>query len=352
MDKKNTRRRYSAIDLFSGCGGLTLGLKQAGFRVIGAVDNDPLSVQTYKANHHHVIVWERDIRKLSVREVKDKLRLKRGDLDLLAGCPPCQAFSTIRTRNRQGRIRDKETKDLVLEFLRFIRGLRPKVVMMENVPGLGKDRRIKVLRRKLRRLGYWSDFRILDAAKYGVPQRRRRLLLFAARKGPIAFAAPAQTIRTVRDAIGSLRAPARSRDRLHRVIEKRSERIRVLIRRIPRNGGSRSALGRKSQLACHQQFDGFRDVYGRMRWEEVAPTITSGCLNPSKGRFLHPTQNRAITLREATLLQSFPRTYFFPLDKGRYAAAALLGNALPPAFVRRHSLKIIEHLCARASTRK
>lgn len=341
-----------AIDLFCGCGGLTLGLKQAGFRVIGAVDNDPLSVQTYRANHRRVSVWEKDIRKLSVRELKDKLRLKRGDLDLLAGCPPCQAFSTIRTRNRRGHIRDKDTKDLVLEFLRFIRQLRPKIIMVENVPGLAKDKRIRVLRRELKRLGYWSEFRILDSAKYGVPQRRRRMLLLASRVSPVAFARSSRKVCTVHDAIGFLSPPKKSNDLLHKAPEKRSERIRKLIRRIPRNGGSRMALGNNSQLACHRKFDGFKDVYGRMAWREVAPTITSGCLNPSKGRFLHPRQNRAITLREASLLQSFPRKYIFSLKRGRYAAAALVGNALPPEFVRRHSVKIIEHLRTHPSTCK
>lgn len=333
-----------AIDLFSGCGGLTLGLKKAGFRVVGAVDNHALSVETYKANHPEVQVWERDIRGLPVSNLRRELGLRKGQLDLLAGCPPCQAFSTLRTWNGGKRVYDKRTKDLVLEFVRFAKKLRPKVIMLENVPGLARNDRMRVLQKKLGHLGYWSEYRILNVAKYGVPQRRRRVLLLASRVGPVEFARKGRKLRTVKSAIGSLPHPKESRDKLHKPSEKRSERIQNLIRRIPRNGGSRAALGKRAQLECHKECDGFKDIYGRMCWRNVSPTITSGCLNPSKGRFLHPTQDRAITLREAALLQTFPHRYRFPLHEGRYAVAAMIGNALPPEFVRRQAVKIERHL--------
>ena len=121
-----------AIDLFSGCGGLTLGLTQAGFRVVGAVEIDPLAVETYKANHNHVVIWEKDISKISAAEVMRRLKIQRGQLDLLAGCPPCQGFSTMTTLN--GRIGQDKQNDLVFEFLRFVRAMRPKAIMLENVP--------------------------------------------------------------------------------------------------------------------------------------------------------------------------------------------------------------------------
>lgn len=111
----------------------------------------------------------------------------------------------------------------------------------------------------------------------------------------------------------------------------------AIIRKIPKDGGSRGQLGREAQLACHRKCDGFNDIYGRMSWEKPAPTITGGCINPSKGRFLHPEQDRAITLREAALLQGFPRTYKFDMSKGRYPAAQMIGNAFPPAFAARHA---------------
>ena len=178
-------RKPKAIDLFSGCGGLTLGLKQAGFHVVGAVEIDPLAVETYKANHKHVVIWEKDISEVSAAEVMHRLKIRPGQLDLLAGCPPCQGFSTMTTLN--GHIGQDEQNDLVFQFLRFVRVLRPKAVMLENVPKLAKNRRFKKLRSELQRLGYEVNYNILDAANYGVPQRRRRLILVAGRGKKILF---------------------------------------------------------------------------------------------------------------------------------------------------------------------
>lgn len=146
-------KQPQAIDLFSGCGGLTLGLTQAGFGVVGAVEIDSLAVETYKANHKHVFVWQKDITKLSVRAVKKQLNIKRGELDLLAGCPPCQGFSTMSTLNGKHGFNDPRN-DLVFQFLRFVQALRPKAVMMENVPGLAKDERITKVVATLESMGY------------------------------------------------------------------------------------------------------------------------------------------------------------------------------------------------------
>lgn len=335
-------KKLRAIDLFSGCGGLTLGLKQAGFHVIGAVESDLLAVETYKANHKRVIVWHQDIRTLTGREVMKCLRLRRGELDLLAGCPPCQGFSTMTTLNGF-RSDDDPRNDLVFEFLRFVRLLRPKAVMMENVPGLSKDRRIKKVIRSLERMGYYCNSTILNAAEFGVPQRRRRFVLLAARHGKIPFAKPALRKRTVRDAIGKLSKLVKS-DPLHNIPETRSPQIQKIIRLIPADGGSRRNLKKKNQLRCHQKCDGFKDVYGRMSWQDVSPTITGGCCNPSKGRFLHPVLHRAITLREAALLQTFPGDYYFSLRRGKFLAAQMIGNALPPEFVRRHAGEVRRYL--------
>jgi DNA (cytosine-5)-methyltransferase 1 len=331
-----------AIDLFSGCGGLTLGLKQAGFRVIGAVEINGLAVETYKANHRRVHVWEKDIRKVPVAEVKRKFSLKRGELELLAGCPPCQGFSTMRTLNGKYRINDSRN-NLLLEFMRFVRLLLPKAIMMENVPAIANDRRLKAALKELAALGYEYTTAILNAADFGVPQRRRRFILLAGRREKIPFARPARCKPVVRTAFNKLGIRAKN-DPLHNYKENRSEKVKKVIRMIPANGGSRFALGKGAQLRCHKKSDGFKDVYGRMSWTDVAPTITSGCFNPSKGRFLHPTKHRAITIREAGLLQSFPPTYYFSLTRGRISVAEMIGNALPPEFIRRHAKKIIEVL--------
>jgi DNA (cytosine-5)-methyltransferase 1 len=332
-----------AIDLFSGCGGLTTGLKQAGFRVVGAVEIDPLAVETYRLNHRIPTVWKKDIRKLSVAEVMETLGLSVGQLDLLAGCPPCQGFSSMRTLNGGKRITDRRN-DLVFEFLRFARVLRPKGVMLENVPGLATNQRLKKLRKELEDLGFQVAVHVLDAADFGVPQRRRRMILLGSRLGSISPATPSATRRTVRDAIADLAPAGTSGDPLHDLPEKRAPRIANLIRGIPADGGSRVDLGEQLQLQCHRDCDGFKDVYGRMAWDKVAPTITSGCVNPSKGRFLHPTEHRTITLREAALLQGFPPKYRFSLRRGKFAVAEMIGNALPPEFIRCHAEQVRMHL--------
>jgi len=329
------KKKPKAIDLFCGCGGLTLGLKKAGFHVIGAVDNDNLAVETYKVNHPEVHVWERDIQGLTVGWVKRKLGLRKGKLDLLAGCPPCQGFSTLRTLNGGYEI-DDEQNDLIYEFLRFVKELAPKAVMMENVPGLQRDKRFKKFCKELEKLGYRVKHEVLNAADYGVPQRRKRLILLAGRNGNIKFAKKARCKRTVFNVIGDLPPAGESRSKLHNLPERRSKKVLSLIKKIPKDGGSRKDLGKRRQLACHKKCDGFKDVYGRMAWDKVAPTITSGCTNPSKGRFLHPEEDRAITLREAVLLQGFPRSYRFDVEAGKGAIAEMIGNALPPEFIRRH----------------
>lgn len=329
-------RKPRAIDLFSGAGGLTEGLRQAGFRVIGAVEIDSLACRTYRLNHPRVKCWQDDIRAITGSTLLKTLGLKVGELDLLAACPPCQGFSRMRTKNGNQRNRDARN-DLIFDVLRIIRSVRPKSIMLENVPGLSKNNRFVEFQKALESLGYFVKWQILNVVDFGVPQSRRRLILIASNAFEPQFAPAAKSKRTVRDAIGNLTPPSKSRNRLHNYKASRSEKISQLIKKIPRNGGSRMALGSRRQLACHRRLRGFWDVYGRMSWNKPSPTITGGCLNPSKGRFLHPTANRPITLREAALLQSFPKSYRFILDEGRYAVAMLIGNALPPEFIRRHA---------------
>lgn len=336
-------KKKIAIDLFSGCGGLSLGLKLAGFRVIGAVDNDTVACETYKMNHPEVKLWEADIRRLDGGSAMRHLRISRGNLDLLAGCPPCQGFARIRTLNGKRKVNDSRN-DLIFEFLRFVSDMQPKSVMMENVPGLARDLRFRVFVEKMNSLGYSFRYAILDAANYAVPQRRRRLIFLAGRHGAPSFTAPRPFYRTVRDTIGWLPDPGISGDAIHDLPEKRSNRVLKIIGKIPKDGGSRSFLGKEYQLQCHKRCSGFNDIYGRMKWKDVAPTITGGCINPSKGRFLHPEQDRAVTLREAALLQSFPPNYRFSLRKGKYAVAALIGNALPPEFIKRIARGIFLYL--------
>lgn len=337
--RRSTCQRPLAVDLFCGAGGLTVGLRAAGFEVLGAVELAQLACTAYRANHPDVHLWESDVRNLTGPMILKQLGLERGELDLLAACPPCQGFSSMRTRNGQRWNKDPRN-GLIDDVLRLIRSVRPKTVMLENVPALAKGRRFGAFRRGLAASGYLVRWDILNTVDFGVPQRRRRLVLLASRLGTPDFAMPTERRATVRSVIGHLPSPRASRDPLHNYPVTRSEKVREIIRRIPRDGGSRSALG-DDQLKCHSKIEGFRDVYGRMAWDKPSPTITGGCINPSKGRFVHPTAHRAITLREAALLQTFPAKYRFPVKEGgKYPVALLIGNALPPEFIRRHALAL------------
>lgn len=333
----------TAIDLFSGCGGLTTGLKKAKFRVLAGVELDNAAADVFKLNHPDVHLWKEDISGLTGQKIKSKLKMKSGELDLLAGCPPCQGFSRVRTLNG-GYVITDDRNELIFEFLRLVRELKPKAVMLENVPGLADDERIELFEYELKAIGYYSSHRVLDVAKFAVPQRRRRLILLAGMHGEIAFAKPARVRKTVRDAIGSLPEAGNSGDGPHDIPENRTKKIKRRIAKIPHDGGSRLDLPYSEQLECHKKCNGFKDVYGRMAWDEVSPTLTTGCFNPSKGRFLHPEEDRNITMREAALLQTFPKKYKFPAELGKSVLATQIGNALPPEFVRRHAISVRNYL--------
>jgi len=340
-------KKYTAIDLFCGAGGLTVGLQKAGFNVLAGLEISGVAIETYSMNHKNHKLYATDIRKLSPKKMLVDLGLAKGDLDLLAGCPPCQGFSTHRTRNRTVSVKDLRN-DLVFEFVRYVKAMLPKAIMMENVPGLAKDKRMIEVVYKLKKLGYVFDDEaviVKDAADYGVPQRRKRMIMIASRFGKIDHPRKALKRRTVRDAISGLKEVGYSNDELHDILVERSDKVNKIISLIPKNGGSRSDISKRYWLPCHiKRPKSYQDVYGRMAWDSVAPTITGGCHQPSKGRYLHPEKNRAITLREAALLQTFPKKYKFSLRKGKDSVALMIGNALPPEFIKRQAKMIVKHL--------
>lgn len=337
--RTNPAGKLTAIDLFAGCGGCTVGLKRAGFNVLAAVEIDEVAKRVYELNHPTVQFWHCDIANVTGLQLFERLALRQGGLDLLAGCPPCQGFSSVRTLNGKRNVEDSRN-ELIFHFERLVRELLPKAVMLENVPGLSKDWRLNRFASSLRELGYSTESAVLNAADYGVPQRRRRFILLASRYGSVPWAQPVRVRRTVRDAIGELKRAGKSGDSVHDIAEQRTPAIKALIRLIPKDGGSRTDLPDEYQLECHKRCNGFKDIYGRMAWDNVAPTLTTGCFNPSRGRFLHPVEHRAITMREAALLQSFPSRYRFPAELGKTRLAMLIGNALPPEFVARHARQI------------
>lgn len=336
--------KLKAIDLFAGCGGLTAGLKRAGFNVIGAVEIDHKARLTYSNNHGEVPLISADIRDAQPEKILKDCSIARGELDLLAGCPPCQGFSTLRAR--QGHPASEDIRnDLIDEFARLSLALLPKLIMMENVPALARFDKFKNFVSMLEDAGYNVVFKTLNVRDFGVPQRRKRLILSANRTGIAKLAAPLKHDVTVRSAIGNLKTAGSSGDLLHDMPSpRRSARIQSLIKAIPKDGGSRNSLPPELQLACHKRTTGFNDVYGRMKWDDVSPTITGGCINPSKGRFIHPYEDRPITLREAAILQGFDENYKFDIRHGKESIALMIGNALPPPFIEAHAQAMAEGL--------
>ena len=335
--------KYNAIDLFSGCGGLSEGLRSAGFEVVAAFDNDADSVATYRLNHPKAVVFEDDIRNVDPAEIKKII----GDepLHLLAGCPPCQGFSSVRRLNRKRSVRD-DRNGLVLEYLRFVKALKPLTIMMENVPGLINYVLFKRVVKELEEMGYHPKTKIVSIQEYGVPQRRKRLVMVGSLLGELDTAKPTGEKVTVRDMIGHLESVTKTKDQVHKIVASHRPEVMERIKATPKNGGSRTDVP-QFELKCHKKEGvGFNDVYGRLRWDDYSSTITGGCLNPSKGRFLHPQQNRTITAREAALLQTFPPNYKFPEGISKTSISLLIGNALPPKFSRIQSSNIFKHLQA------
>ncbi|EGO63410.1 DNA mismatch endonuclease Vsr [Acetonema longum] len=334
---------YTAVDLFCGCGGMTEGLRQAGFHVIAGIELDDNAASAYKMNHEDsTVLFHENILDVNTDDIA-KL-LKGEPLSLLAACPPCQGFSSLRRKNKKGAVNDPRNK-LIHQFYRFADELRPITIMLENVPALSEYDDFKEVVKKLAGLGYSLDHQIVNVERYGVPQRRKRLVLLGSLLGNIQIKQGSNTLVTVRATIENLESPEDTSDPIHKIYPTHKEKIQRQIEITPHDGGSRSDLPEDYLLECHKKPGiGFKDVYGRLRWDSVSSTITGGCLNPSKGRFLHPVANRTLTAREAALLQTFPSNYRFPIDIRRSALALMIGNALPPEFCRQQAQSVKEHL--------
>jgi DNA (cytosine-5)-methyltransferase 1 len=344
--------RPTVIDLFAGCGGGSTGFASAGFRVAGAVEIDPVAADAYQANVG-LRPLVRDICSVQGSDLLEDAGLQPGELTLLFGCPPCQSFTILR-RGATTTPLDLLRNELPGEYLRLVEELRPRHLAFENVPGMVEGRwrpHFDMLIGRLQALGYRPAHGVVDAADYGVPQRRRRLLVIASRVAePELPAATHAATRvdglapygTVREAIGHL-APLESGQRDPEDVFHRARRHSPIalerLRAVP-EGGGRKDLPAHLQLECHRDHDGHYDIYGRMWWDQPAPTLTSGCTNVTRGRFGHPQQDRAITVREAMLLQGFPPRAV--LRGGVEAMALQVGNAVPPPLAECIGHRILE----------
>jgi len=332
---------YSVVDLFCGVGGLTHGLVKEGFNVSAGIDFDESCQFAFEANNKATFVYK-DITQLTGKELK--ALYPKGSKKILVGCAPCQPFSVFNHKSEKNKEkRDADTKwRLLYSFAKLIEETKPDIISMENVPRLVSFNQGKVFKHfvaTLERCGYHVTWSIINAQDYGVPQRRKRLILFGSKFGEIALID--KTIKekrfvTVRDAIGHLPkiedgviSPNDPLHRARKLTELNKKRIRAT-----KEGGFWRDWDESLWLDCHKKESGmhFNSVYGRMSWNGVAPTITTYCVGLNNGRFGHPEQDRAITLREAALLQSFPQNYKFINPDIPFSSAKIarqIGNAVP-----------------------
>lgn len=322
----------SAVDLFCGAGGLTKGLANSGIRVQLGVDIDPACEYPYKANNEAKFLLK-PIEQVTATEIRKAFKDK--SYKLLAGCAPCQPFSTY----RQGKSSPKDHRwSLLQHFFRLVKETDPELVTMENVPRLAEQEVFQEFVSGLEGLGFSVSYEVVNCAKYGVPQQRHRLVLLASKLGPITLIKPRKSkkVPTVQDAIGDLpeieAGQIYKSDPLHQsctLSPMNKKRIEA-----SQPGGTWRDWADDLVADCHKKGSGktYPSVYGRMSWNEPAPTMTTQFYGFGNGRFGHPEQDRALSLREGAILQSFPRRYkFSPPDKPIYrkTVGRLIGNAVP-----------------------
>ena len=332
-DDSLTATQLTALDLFAGAGGATQGLADAGFAVLGAVENDEAAAKSYRLNHDAPSVVINDIRRVNATWLRETLRLEEGRLDLLNACPPCQGWSTLGKRDAAD-LRN----DLIGDVWRMIKQLLPRSWLLENVTGLSGDPRLDCLVQAAREIGYGVRSYQLDAKEFGVPQRRKRLVVIGIHgraletlpknllvKVPAGFD---RSTRSAGEAIELANAISQTEDPINRG-RRHKEHVVERIAAVP-VGGNRFDLPVEHQLECHRRMESRQASasYGRIRASQPAPTMTTRCTTPACGSFIHPTENRGITLREAALIQSFPIDYRFFGTYGQVEAQ--IGNAFPP----------------------
>ncbi|GAB6012638.1 DNA cytosine methyltransferase [Viscerimonas tarda] len=330
----NIYQEISVIDLFCGIGGLTHGLKKAGIDVKAGIDFDKSCKYAYEVNNNAKFIGE-DIAKIKGTELKEIWGNSK--IPVLVGCAPCQPFST-----HSNKVKDKESGDkwnLLNEYLRLVEETKPSILSMENVPNLANKEIFFQFVCRLKELGYNVSYKNVFCPDYGIPQKRRRLVLLASKYGEISLLPPThnkETYRTVKDVIGDLPAivdgERDNSDFLHFSSKLSELNLKRMKSSVP--NGNWEDWDESLRLECHKKNTGktYKAVYGRMSWNEPSPTITTQFYNYGTGRFGHPEQDRALSVREASILQTFPKNYKFVENKDCMYMTKLgthIGNAVP-----------------------
>ena len=337
--------KYKAIDFFCGGGGMTCGLRQAGIDVIAGIDIDKDAKETYEYNNPGSIFINSDIKQLQKDYFEQKFGIQRyDDYLILVGCSPCQFYSIINTDKK----RSLNSKDLLKNFFEFIEYYMPGYILVENVPGImtHKSSVLPYFLQKIKDLGYKKlVYKIVNMSHYGVPQSRKRFSLIATRLENVTVKLPDEEDKEaiLSDYIGEkngfpkISAGHRDFSSFNHTTAGLSDVCLKRLMKTRHDGGSRLdwANDPQLQLTCFVgKNDCFKDTFGRMWWNKPAPTITTKFYSISNGRFAHPEEDRAISLREGATLQTFPRTYVFKTSSIT-TTAKLIGNAVPCEYARR-----------------
>ena len=349
---KTANKKLKAIDFFCSGGGMSFGLQQAGINVIAGIDFDPDCKKTYETNIKGAKYILADVEKLKEEDLSKKITIKKNDDNLiLVGCSPCQYWTIIRTNKNKS----QKSKNLLHEFHRFVKYYNPGYVVVENVPGIlnkhkesGLDKFVKALEKQ----GYAVHKKIVNLNEYGIPETRKRFSLIANRvTNKEMFPKSNNSCPTVADFVGKKNGFAKisaghkdNTDFMHTVAGLNDANIKRL-KLTPKNGGTRQAWANTNlQIDAYRKKGNvsFSDTYGRMSWDKPAPTITTKFFSISNGRFAHPDENRAISLREGATLQTFPKTYKF-IGNSISTIARMIGNAVPPLFAKQIGKIIIKN---------
>ena len=337
------------IDLFCGIGGLTYGLKNTGLNVVAGIDLDETCRYPYEENNKSTF-YCKDILNLKGQELNEMFGECK--IKILVGCAPCQPFSNYSLKSQ-----DKNKWRLLYEFTRLIKQTKPDIISMENVPRLMKFSKENVFPdflKNLKKMGYFVEYKIVNCADFGIPQTRKRLVLLASKRGTISLIPntyQADNYKTVKDAIFKLEplehGEASLKDPLHRAAKLKELNLKRVKQSKP--GGTWKDWDKELRLECHKKDSGksYVSVYGRMEWDKPSPTITTHCTGIGNGRFIHPFQNRGITLREAAILQSFPKKYKFIKKGGKLKVKSIsthIGNAVPVKLGEAIGKSILHHI--------
>ena len=353
MPRESESMNVKVFDFFSGCGGASCGFRDAGMDIVFALDCDPDSQRTFQINFPSVHFELADIRETSVSHVRSLVAAQRPIPILFCGCAPCQPFTK---QNTMRPVREKDDRvPLLYHFANLVNDCKPDIVFVENVPGLQKlnhhTQPFGGFLQSLKNAGYYIAYKRVSLMKYGVPQSRCRLVLLASLHGPIEL--PPETngpettnlnYETVRNWIEDFPPIAAGEEdatvpnhRAAGLSKHNMERVRATP-----EGGGHGDWPKRLRLECHKKTPGYSDVYGRMSWDRPASGLTTRCISYSNGRFGHPEQDRAISVREAACLQTFPHDFLF--EGSLTSMARQIGNAVPVRLAKIIGQHVTEHL--------